>query len=48
MSDNLKYYTDKNGVTRIKPRRTMVINGVLRGGGTVIKLESKPTQKEDV
>lgn len=48
MADNNKYHTDENGVTRIKPCETMVIGGVIRGAGTVIKLESKPIEKEVV
>ena len=46
MSDNKPYWTDDKGVTRIKPCEEMIINGVVRGAGTEIKLESKPINKE--
>ena len=46
MSDNKPYWTDENGVTRIKPCESMVINGKVMGAGTKIQLETKQVKKE--
>lgn len=48
MSDDKPYWTDSDGVTRISPCQKMVISGVVRGAGTIIKLETKQVNREAV
>lgn len=46
--DNVPYYTDKDGVTRIKPCESMTINGKVYHAGTEIKLPKNVTTSEEV
>ena len=39
------YSTDEKGITRNNPCKTMVINGVICGAGTIIELGNKPVEK---
>ena len=44
--DSKLYATGKDGKTRVKPRQSVIINGVVCGAGTEVKLNTKPVESE--
>ena len=48
MGNEKIYATGTDGVTRILPCKSMVIDGKICGAGTIIKLENKPVDTNEV